>query len=477
LKSILLITPHYPPSNLAAVHRSRLFAKHLPALGWNPIILTVDENYYEEVLDWKLHQLLPKDQRIEKVSAFKVTKPRLIGDIGLRGYFQLRRRALELIRSEKIDFVYIPIPSFYMALLGPYLFKKTGVPYGIDYIDPWVHVFPGSDKIFSRHWFTTQLAKFLEPIAVKHASLITGVSEGYYKPVLERNPHLETQALTAAMPYGGEESDHDFIRSRGKEHTSPPLPSAGKLNSSTLSTSSTPSTCKLIYAGAMLPKAYKPLEEIFKALSQLQPSSLRLASSTLQLIVSPQPSSDKLNLPQPPSTSLNLLQPPQPLQPLQLNFIGTLGTIKPFAEQYNLWGSAVLEHPDRIPYLDVLSRLDAADAVFILGSTEPHYTPSKVYQAVLSGKPILAVLHEASTAVKVLRESMAGIVVTMKGEEDLDTLSARFLEGLKEFMVFKQTFDPGKINRAAFEQYSAKAVTAILVEKLNLIVSSAAGRG
>ena len=133
----------------------------------------------------------------------------------------------------------------------------------------------------------------------------------------------------------------------------------------------------------------------------------------------------------------------------------------------------MLEHPDRIPYLDVLSQLDTADAVFILGSTEPHYTPSKVYQAVLSGKPILAVLHEASTAVLVLRESRAGIVVTMKGEEDLDTLSARFLEGLKEFMLFKQTFDPSKINRAAFEQYSAKAVTAILVEKLDVIVSSA----
>jgi hypothetical protein len=463
MKTILLITPHYPPSNLAAVHRSRLFAQHLPALGWKPIILTVHEDYYEEALDWKLHQLLPKDQRIEKVSAFKVTKPRLIGDIGLRGYFQLRRRALEMIRSEKIDFVYIPIPSFYMALLGPYLFKKTGVPYGIDYIDPWVHVFPGSDKIFSRHWFTTQLAKLLEPIAVKYASLITGVSEGYYKPVFERNPHLKTQALTAAMPYGGEESDHDFIRSRGKEDTSASLPSAGKLNPSTPLPSagkfnpSTPSTCKFIYAGAMLPKAYKPLEEVFKALSILQPPSLGLPTSGW--------------------LASSTLQPLQPLQPLQLNFIGTLGTIKPFAEQYNLWGSAVLEHPDRIPYLDVLSQLDTADAVFILGSTEPHYTPSKVYQAVLSGKPILAVLHEASTAVLVLRESRAGIVVTMKGEEDLDTLSARFLEGLKEFMLFKQTFDPSKINRAAFEQYSAKAVTAILVEKLNLIVSSAAGRG
>ena len=120
----------------------------------------------------------------------------------------------------------------------------------------------------------------------------------------------------------------------------------------------------------------------------------------------------------------------------------------------------------------MLTQLEAADAVFILGSTEPHYTPSKVYQGVLSGKPILAVLHEQSTAVNVLRASNAGIVITMKGEEDLDTLSARYLDGLREFENFRKAFDPNKINRAAFEQYSAKAVTAQLADKLDQIFSS-----
>lgn len=443
MKNILIISPHYPPSNLAAVHRSRLFAQHLHAFGWKPIILTVQEDFYEETLDWNLHKLIPAGQHIEKVSAFKVGKPRLVGDIGLRAFFQLRRKALELIRAEKIDFVYIPIPSFYMALLGPYLFKRTGIPYGIDYIDPWVHEFPGSNKIFSRHWFSTQLAKLLEPIAVKHAALITGVSEGYYKSVLDRNPHLKTRALTASMPYGGEESDHDFIRNKGKAVSSPLYFSEDNLNSSTSS------TIKFIYAGAMLPKAYKPLEEILKALHSL---SLQKAGLTNK---PPHPFSGKLNLSQ-----------------HELHFIGTLGTIKPIAKKHGLYGTTVFEHPDRIPYLDVLTQLEAADAVFILGSTEPHYTPSKVYQGVLSGKPILAVLHEQSTAVDVLKASNAGIVITMKGEEDLDTLSARFLDGLREFENFRKAFDPTKINRAVFEQYSAKAVTSELAVKLDQIFSS-----
>ena len=47
-KKVLIIATHFPPSNLAGIHRSRLFAQHLPSFGWTPIILTVDEKYYEE---------------------------------------------------------------------------------------------------------------------------------------------------------------------------------------------------------------------------------------------------------------------------------------------------------------------------------------------------------------------------------------------------------------------------------------------
>jgi hypothetical protein len=424
MKNILIISPHYPPSNLAAVHRSRLFAQHLPSFGWKPIILTVHEKFYEEKLDWNLFDLIPNDQRIEKVKAFIITKPRIIGDIGLRGFFQLRRRALEILKSEKIDFVYIPIPSFYIALIGPYLFKKTGVRYGIDYIDPWVHHFPGSEKLFSRHCFSTMLAKILEPIAVKHVSLITGVSEGYYNSVLDRNPHLKTHAETVAMPYGGEESDHLFVKA---------IPDVGQQNS-LIPFKKDKNTFRFIYAGAMLPKAYKPLEEIFKSLS----SSLHNDSQS-------------------------------PIQNLEFFFIGTLGTIEPFAKKYNLWGKVVFEYPERIPYLDVLKILSNADGIFILGSTEPHYTPSKLYQGVLSQKPVLAVLHQQSSAVGILNESGAGKVILMNGEEDLHSLSERFSSQLLNFLTWVKNYDYTIIQKDVFSLYSAKSVTAELANGLNRI--------
>lgn len=423
MKHILIITPHYPPSNLAAVHRSRLFAQHLPEFGWEPVMLTVHEDYYEEALDWNLHQLLPTGQRIKKVKAFKVTTPRVIGDIGLRAFFQLRKKALELVQKEQIDFVYIPIPSFYVSLIGAYLHRKTGVKYGIDYIDPWVHQFPGSNRLFSRHWFSTKLARWLEPKAVKQASLITGVAEGYYQAVIDRNPALKNSCVFGAMPYGGEAADHERLKELNLK------PYLFQKNNK----------LQFVYAGAMLPKAYGPLEAIFA------------------------------------SIATNLEQ----YSEVEFHFIGTgkistdenSFTIKPLAEKYGLWQNVVFEYPKRIPYLDVLIHLDAADAVFILGSTEPHYTPSKTYQAVLSKKPILAVLHEQSTAVNIVRSTHAGVVLAFDGEDGVAMIETEFTAFFNKFILFQKSYIPEDVDLNSFEQYSATAVSKHLSVLLNKAIA------
>jgi len=374
-------------------------------------------------LDYNLVKLLPPALRIEKAAAFAVTKPRLIGDIGLRAFFQLYKKAKQLIQAEQIDFLYIPIPSFYCALVGRWLHSSTKIKYGIDYIDPWVHYFPGSDKMFSRHWLSTKIAEFLEPIAVKKASLITGVAEGYYKGVTDRNPHLLKEAIVGAMPYGGEAADHKAL----EQLTIAPYlftKKTGKI--------------QLVYAGAMLPKAYAPLEAVFKAIAQN------------------------------PELFINI----------EFHFIGTgkrandaaSYNIKPLAEQYGLWQNIVYEYPKRIPYFDVLIHLNNADGIFILGSTEPHYTPSKVYQGVLSARPILAILHAQSSATKMIESSGAGVVLPFDGPENVSKISKGFAEVFKQYLAYLKIYAPFNIDVSVFEQYSAKNVTGQLAMLLDKII-------
>jgi hypothetical protein len=398
-----------------------LFAQHLPSFGWEPIILTVDEKYYEEELDWNLFRLLPQQQRIEKVSAFPVTKPRMVGDIGLRAFLQLRRKALELVKKQRIDFVYIPIPSFYISLIGPYLHRKTGVKYGIDYIDPWVHHFPGAEKTFSRHWWSMQLSRFLEPLAIRKASLITGVAEGYYKGVKERNPGLLDTCLFGAMPYGGEQADHEKVK---------------ELQSKPYLFQRDPRKQQLVYAGAMLPKAYEPLEEILKAIKENR----------------------------------------ELFNDVEFHFIGTGKTptdqqgynIKPLAEKYGLWQSVIFEYPARIPYLDVLVHLEASSGIFVLGSTEQHYTPSKVYQAVLSNRPILAVLHERSQAFALLNSTGAGVTISIT-EKTVPDLRTSFPQKFKVYAAFQESFTPKAIHHKEFQAFSAFEVTKKLAHLLDAL--------
>ena len=385
-------------------------------------MLTVHEDYYEENIDKALVSLLPTNLRIEKVKAFKRFLG--IGDIGLRAFLQLYRKAKQIITKENIDFLYIPIPSFYCALLGRFLHSATGIKYGIDYIDPWVHQFPGSEKTFSKHWLSSKIAFILEPIAIKNAKLITGVAEGYYKSVLDRNPHLYKQSLFAAMPYGGEALDHLASNNSKK----PTYLFANRKNK-----------IQLVYAGAFLPKSAIPMEEIFIAIANNLSSFIDV----------------------------------------EFHFIGTgkslndpkSFSIKPLAEKYDLWNTIIFEYPARIPYFDVISHLNQADAIFILGSTEPHYTPSKVYQAVLSEKPIFAVLHEKSSASSILKLANAGVLLTLN-ENNVLQLHKKFEGAFTAFRKFKNDFRIDQVNSVAFAEYSAKEVTRKLGNLLDQITHS-----
>src|SRR5690606_34754023 len=111
---------------------------------------TVKPKYYEEKPDPDIIKTVRKTTEVISVDATPVkTSTRFIGDIALRAFSNIKNKALELIKEREIDFIWIPIPSFYTAVLGRQLFNKTKTPYGIDYIDPWVNSFVGQEKLFS----------------------------------------------------------------------------------------------------------------------------------------------------------------------------------------------------------------------------------------------------------------------------------------------------------------------------------------
>ena len=74
----------------------------------------------------------------------------------------------------------------------------------------------------------------------------------------------------------------------------------------------------------------------------------------------------------------------------------------PVAAEYGLL-DIVTESAPRLDYFDALRVLRDSTAVLLMGSGERHYTPSKVFPALVAQRPIIAVLHVASNASDLLQ--------------------------------------------------------------------------
>ena len=81
----------------------------------------------------------------------------------------------------------------------------------------------------------------------------------------------------------------------------------------------------------------------------------------------------------------------------------------------------VTETPDRLDYLDALAVLTHASGILLLGSSEPHYTASKLYPALLARRPVLAVFHEKSS---VVCDSPVGRARADRPRRDVRTMAA-----------------------------------------------------
>lgn len=414
MKNILIIYPHWVPSNLAGVHRARLISNYLHDFEWHPIILTVKSEYYEEKPDLDIIKTVSTKTEVIYTESRKIGKPRIIGDIGLRSFKFLKKEALEIIKTRKIDFIWIPIPSFYVAVLGRILNNKTKIPYGIDYIDPWVRDISNRKNLRSK--FSNLIARILEPYSVKNASLISGVSTPYYQPVLDKN-FKNKKIEHVGMPYGFDPYDHKI-----------------KLLNIEMPWQNIKNVKPFIYAGAFLPKSGLFLELLFKGIKNLVEA-------------------DKWN------------------KNVHLFFVGTGNyshkSITDFANENNI-SQYIHEIRDRKPYLDILNYLSNSDGIMIIGSTEKHYTASKTFQSLLSEKPVFSIFHSQSSAVEVMKECDANrYTVEYFENENTEILEKKIINTFVKFITNSENWKP---DLSKLDKYSAKESTRKLVEAIEKIL-------
>ncbi len=364
MRRVLMVSPHFPPDSSAASHRVRLLAPHLEAFGWTPTVVTLEPSAYEGRLDPDLLSLVPSTLRVVRAQAWRPDSTRWVGlgDLGVRAYAGLRHACRALLSRERFDALFITVYPVYPALLGPGLKAEFRVPFVLDYQDPWVGAWgqsvgggPGGAPDWKSR-ASRRLGAWLEPRAVGAADAIVAVSQGTIDGIVERMPDAG-RLPHGVIPLGFEAGDFEALERR------PPI--AGHVDPAD-------GLVHLCYVGTLLPTGIDTLRVLLRAIERARredPTAARL----------------------------------------RLHFFGTSNQsqadayrVLPIARECGV-ADVVTERPGRLDYLDALSVLSRASAILLLGSSERHYTASKLYPALLAQRPILALFHEASSVVSILR--------------------------------------------------------------------------
>ena len=131
---------------------------------------------------------------------------------------------------------------------------------------------------------------------------------------------------------------------------------------------------------------------------------------------------------------------------IRFYFVGTgkgnLKTIADYAAKYQI-EDIVSENTERISYLEVLNNLSNAFGVLAIGNREPHYTASKIFQTVLSGKRVFPIFHRDSTVIEILKEANADDFL-VKYDKSISDEKFKYIirEAFTRFILPDQIWNP-----------------------------------
>jgi hypothetical protein len=92
----------------------------------------------------------------------------------------------------------------------------------------------------------------------------------------------------------------------------------------------------------------------------------------------------------------------------------------------------------------------------LLGSDEPHYTASKIYPALLSGRPSLAVFHKSSSAYDILSKCGGTKVLGFETAGELSALSENLAQALRDVALRPEAV--GNVQKSFLAPYEASNI-------------------
>jgi glycosyltransferase involved in cell wall biosynthesis len=449
-KRVLLVTNALPPTMPADSQRARMLAYTLTEMGWDVEILVPGADF--QILTYRDAQA--NALQLEGIKVYEVApaKDRLLRALGMRSMswralWPLYRRGCYVLRKNKFDLVYITTAQFNFFCLGRLWQRKFGVPYILDFHDPWFR--KANDHMTTRrNWkyrVSTGLAKHMEAFALKRAAGLVAVSPVYLDQLRHRYPGFRCvqPERTAAIPFGV--SEKDYVVAQAVSPLSATVAHAPISAFSVSAFQRFPQTLDIIYVGAGRSIMAKSFRRICQGLARLKQRE------------------------------------PDIVETIKIRLFGTYAYWQPgdpkelqaLAESEGV-GELVEEKPARIGYIEALKLALQADGLLVLGVDDPAYMPSKLFLYALTGKPLLACMHANSQVNDYFRRfPELGTLIHFSGPVEAEaTEDEKLLEFLRQ-VAARQTFARenirGEFSAAAMAKKHAELFDKILSAKTDTL--------
>ncbi|HEX2963244.1 MAG TPA: glycosyltransferase [Ignavibacteriales bacterium] len=375
MKKVLFISFFWPPSGKATLHWPLKIIKYLPSSGWQPSVLTVNEDTFSAKDESLLKEISPelevmktgyfdpfrlyrkflgKSQDEPLVASETISKTNkslphrisiwirmnlFVPDARIGWYPKAVQRGKEYLKSNKIDAIVTVGPPHSTHLIGKKLSKAFNIPHVPVLIDPWIDIV--YYRGFKRNPVTLALDNYFERSVMKEASEVVFVTKNTKEDFVKKYPFLKSKSHVLYWGYNEDSFEGLEVKPPKDEKI-------------------------LLHAGNIFD--YQNQVPFWKTVK----SRIEKGSN------------------------------------IKLKFIGTVGPhIKKSLEDLGL--NDRVEYSGFLPYSEVAEEMMRASYLLVC-ATEPRHLPGKLFEYLRTGKPIIAFGDDNDEVEEILRKTNAGML-------------------------------------------------------------------
>jgi glycosyltransferase involved in cell wall biosynthesis len=376
VKRVLMVAYHFPPlAGSSGIQRTLRFVRHLPAFGWESVVLTAHPRAYELTSD-DLSGEVPGNVRVERAFALDTARHLAIAgrypgflacpDRWVTWRVDAVRSGLRLIRNLRPDVIWSTYPIATAHLIGDDLRRRSGLPWIADFRDPMAQEgYPANPRVWRSF-------KRIEERAVRQARFCVFTTPGAARTYRDRYPGSAERISVIENGYDEESftgwsDDPDLHR---------PL---------------NPGAVTLLHSGVVYPLERDPAH-FFAAIRRLVDDGTVRGGSFK----------------------------------IRFRAAGHDDLLRTLTLRHRL--EAFIELLPSLPYRGALQEMVRADALLVLQASNCNeQIPAKLYEYLRAGRPILGLTDPVGDTAGVLRAAGLDTMARLDSTDEIAALLARFL--------------------------------------------------